>query len=478
LRPRNSSTIHSAAYYCFMAVLLFLAGTAFSGCWKSPEQNRLDQILESGEITAIMRNNAHGYYLNRGHARGFEYDLARTFADFLGVKLNVLILENWDDMVHELNNGNGDFIAANTPITPKNKRQVSFSESYLTTQQHIITRRYTRPVYSIEDLSGKTIDVSRNSPYHERFEMMKDRGVDLTFTLHDNLSAEQLIKKVADGRIKMTVADSNVAFMSQRYYPHAIISFPINWEEDLAWAAAPGSGNLLGRMNYFFEILKESKKFDEIYNRYYSNIENVDYVDLWIFHRRIKEKLPRYIHQIKMAAEKYHFDWRLVAAQIYQESHFKPNSVSHAGAHGLMQLVPATARSLGVKKIRDPEENIEAGVRHLRSLHDYYRGETEQDRLLISLAAYNIGQGHMRDAINLAKKRGLDPLKWSSIEEVLPLLRFRKYYQDAIYGYCLGTEPVTYTRQIMVYYDILKQREDVYRTLYRSRRGNVKSPKA
>ncbi|MCF8069053.1 MAG: membrane-bound lytic murein transglycosylase MltF [Desulfobacterales bacterium] len=478
MKPRITSNTDPITYYCLITVVLFLIGTtSLSGCRKPPEQTRLDRILESGEITAIMRNNAHCYYLNRGQAMGFEYDMAKTFADFLGVKLNVIIIERWDDMVRELLNGNGDFIAANIPVTPMKKQQVSFSENYMTIQQHIVSRRHTKPVNKIEDLSGKSIDVRRGSSYHERLDTMKNRGIDITLNLHEELSADQLIKMVADKQIDMTVADSNIAFMNRRYYPHAINSFPVGWEESLAWAVEPGSDFLRDRMSYFFEIIKENKKFDEIYNRYYSNIEDVDYVDLWIFHKRIKEKLPRYIHQIRQASEKYHFDWRLITAQIYQESHFKPNSRSHAGAYGLMQLVPATARSLGVERIWDPEENIEAGVRHLRALHDNYMGETEQDRLLISLAAYNIGQGHMYDAINLAKKMGLDPLKWSSIEQVLPLLRFRKYYQDAAYGFCLGTEPVTYTRQIMIYYDILKQREDIYRTLYRSRRGNKKPPK-
>ena len=123
-----------------------------------------------------------------------------------------------------------------------------------------------------------------------------------------------------------------------------------------------------------------------------------------------------------------------------------------------MQLLSRTARSLGVKDIYNPVENINAGVQHLKNLYDLFDGADGTDRLLISLAAYNIGQGHIRDARQLAVKMNLDPDSWESLAKTLPLLSFRKYYKNSKYGYCRGTEPVLYIKQIMIYYDILKRR--------------------
>jgi membrane-bound lytic murein transglycosylase F len=142
---------------------------------------------------------------------------------------------------------------------------------------------------------------------------------------------------------------------------------------------------------------------------------------------------------------------------MYQESHFDPEAESHAGAFGLMQLTNNTAESLGVKNILQPEENIRAGVKHLKNLYDFYNNANGSDRLFIALAAYNIGLGHILDARNLARKMNIDPNKWPSISKTLPLLRFRKHYKDSLYGYCRGTEPIEYIKQIMIYYDILKQ---------------------
>jgi membrane-bound lytic murein transglycosylase F len=138
--------------------------------------------------------------------------------------------------------------------------------------------------------------------------------------------------------------------------------------------------------------------------------------------------------------------------------------MSHAGAFGLMQLTEATAEYLNVVDLFDPEENIRAGVAHLKYLYDYFHDAEPADRICLSLAAYNIGQGHLLDARRLAAEQGLDPEKWSSVSETLPLLRYPKYYRRAAYGYCRGTEPVRYVRQTLLYYDILKHADMIWFT--------------
>ena len=129
-----------------------------------------------------------------------------------------------------------------------------------------------------------------------------------------------------------------------------------------------------------------------------------------------------------------------------------------------MQLTASMAESLGVKNILDPEENINAGTAHLKALYDHFHRATRQDRLLLALAAYNIGLGHIWDAQNLARERSLDPNSWSSLVEILPLLRYHRYNKHLKYGYARGTEPIRYIKQIMIYYDILKHQSIEYQT--------------
>jgi membrane-bound lytic murein transglycosylase F len=417
----------------------------------------LHKIIKAGQITVITRNSAHCYYTYREEPMGFEYELAKEFAEYLGVQLKVQIAEDWEEMIPALENGDGAFIAAGVTITPKRQKQAAFSDGYMDIQQYIISRRDSAKIKKPEDLSGKTIHVRTATSSQERLEELQKQGIEFTIKLHHDLPAEELIRNVDAGEIEFTVADSNVALLNRRHYPGAIMAGAISDLRHLGWAVHPEARRLKAKINSFFKIIKKNGKYDEIYDKYYGDVTNFDYVDLSIFHRRIKTRLSRYSPFIKAAAKKHGFDWRLISAQIYQESHLNPRAKSPAGAKGLMQLLAGTARSLGVKDIYNPVENINAGVRHLKNLFDLFDLADGTDRMLISLAAYNIGQGHIQDARQLAVKMNLDPDSWESLAKTLPLLRFQRYYKSSKYGYCLGTEPILYIKQILIYYDILKR---------------------
>ena len=417
----------------------------------------LHKILKSGQITVVTRNTPHCYYLYQDEPMGFEYDLAQEFAGYLGVELKVQVAESWEGMLPYLKDGSGAFIAAGMAMTPKRRKQVAFSDGYMDIQQQLIANRKNGKIKKLEDLSGKTIHVRRASAYQERLEELQNQGYDFKIKLYKDLPTEELIQQVASGEIGFTVADSNVALLNRRHYPSAIMARPISDLQHLGWAVHPKARQLRAKINSFFAAIKQNGRFNEIYNKYYGDVESFDFVDLRAFHRSIKDNLSRYSPFIKAAAKKHGFDWRLIAAQIYQESHLIPTARSHAGARGLMQLLPSTARSLHVKDIQNPVENINAGVQHLKNLFDRYDKAKDDDRLQIALAAYNIGHGHVEDARQLAIKMKLNPNLWESLEKTLPLLRYRKYYKNAKYGYCRGTEPVIYIKQIMIYYDILKR---------------------
>jgi len=424
----------------------------------------LQRIQDTGEITVVTRNTAHCYYLYRDQPMGFEYEMAQAFADHLGVRLRVKVVDKWKDMVRALNDGSAAFIAASAPIIPQWQTKVAFSDGYMEVNQQIITHRKNARIKKATDLSGKTIDVRRGTAYQQRLIELKDQGIDLAIRLHDDLPAEELIQKVANGEIEFTIANSNIILINRRSFPGAVSTGSINDRLQLGWAVYPKSIELLEQINTFFEVIKKSGKFDAIYNKYYGDTEDFDYVDLKTFHKRVKTRLSRYSPFIKAAAKKHGFDWRLIAAQIYQESHLNPWAKSRAGARGLMQIMPLTAKSLGIDDLFDPVQNINAGVQHLKDLYLHFDEAKGQNRLLISLAAYNIGQGHISDARELAKKKGLDPNKWESLEKTLPLLRYRKYYRNTKYGFCRGNEPIRYIKQIMIYYDVLKRQGFKYKT--------------
>jgi membrane-bound lytic murein transglycosylase F len=221
----------------------------------------------------------------------------------------------------------------------------------------------------------------------------------------------------------------------------------------------PEARSLLRRVNTFFQSIAESGRLDDIYEKYHWQIGDFDYLDLKAFHERMQSRLPRYRPFIKDAARKHGFDWCLIAAQAYRESRLDPLALGIYDAQGLMQIRPATARSLKLADPFDPVANIRVGVQYLKWLYDLYEGVPEDERRLMALAAYNVGPGHVQDARRLASRLGLDPNRWESLASTLLLLRDRRYYQDTEQGFCRGDITVAYVKHILIYYDILKRQE-------------------
>lgn len=429
LRPRAMPGVHLFQRACRLILLAAVMIVACESPPPPPAVPTLDDILRNGEITVITRNNGQCYYLYRGEKRGFEYDLAQLFADELGVRLNVKIADSWEGMIPSLMDGEGHFIAAAMTITPRRRQQIAFSRGYLAVRQHIIVHRSNTQVRKVKDLNGRRVHVRRGTSYQERLEQLRDFGLNVEIVTYPDIPTEELIRMVAESEIETTIADTNIAQRNRRYYPRAIVADSISDLEQLGWAVHPDATSLLHRINQFFAKIKKNGKFEEIYNRYHEGVDAFDYVDLNTFHRRLETRLPRYRKLIETTADRYGFDWRLIAAQIYQESHFNPAAKSHAGAYGLMQLTKTVARKFNVKHILNPRENVKAGVQHLKDLYDHFDQAIGDDRLFIALAAYNVGQGHIWDAKNLARQMNLDPNKWDSLKQTLPLLSYSKYLQ-------------------------------------------------
>jgi membrane-bound lytic murein transglycosylase F len=434
---------------------LLLAAT---GCGQSQEDT-LGRIKKAGELVVATSNNATCYYQYQGGPAGFEYDLAKAFSDYLGVRLTPRVVE-WESLLDVIVGGEAHLAAAGLSITPERLKKVDFSDPYFEVRAHIIRHRNNLEIERVADLYGQEIHVRQGTTYQEILEDLNEKlPIEIKIVLHRDVPTEELIRRVAGREIAMTMADSNIALLNQRYYPAIELAFDLGPDHFLGWALPKGDKRFRAKINEFFEYAKENGIYDDIYSRYYDDHHIFDYVDLQVFHRRLQSRLPRYAGLIKREAEANDFDWRLITAIIYQESHLDPHALSGTGVRGLMQVTRDTARSMGVQNRVDPDLNVHAGVKYLRKLYGHWDHLEEPDRTKFALASYNIGLGHVRDAQKIAKELELPHEKWAGLQQALPLLREKKYYKKTRFGYARGTEPVQYVGRIFTYYDILRQKD-------------------
>jgi membrane-bound lytic murein transglycosylase F len=421
--------------------------------------SKMEKIKKTGILRLITNNGVNTYHYYNGKPTGFEYDLAKEFAKYLNVELDV-VTPGWNNMFSYLEQGKGDIIASGLAITRKRLEKVNFSIPYMTIQQRIVHHNLVFGPENIEDLNLRTVHVRRGTSYQSRLEEIKKSGVNFNYILHDNIPTEDLIAMVHDRKIKFTVADNNIAYLNQRYYPDIRIGISLQEKESLAWAVNKTDSQMLEQVNKFFLFANETGLLKKISDKYYANIEDSDPFELKKFHERIGVRLPRYREIIETEALRYCFDWKLIAAIIYQESHFNPNAKSFTNVRGLMQVTEATAREMGIKNRSNPEQSIQAGVKYLDKLIQRFEYlEDDHEKILFGLASYNVGYGHVMDAVKLTEKMQLDGSKWRDLKTILPLLSKPQYYKNTKHGYARGREPVRYIERILTYFDILKKKD-------------------
>ena len=448
-------------FLCLISLCIFVSykiGTSQNTEFKK-HTGSLDRIIETDTLRLITTNSITTYYRYEGEPTGFEYELATEFAKFLNVELDIVV-PGWSHLFTYLEQGKGDFIAAGLAITKKRLQKASFSIPYMNIQQRVIHHNLDFGPRNVEDLMFRTFHIRRGSAYQDRLMEIKAEGLDFNYILHDNIPTEDLIKMISKREIQLTIADSNIALLSQRYYPDIRIGIPIQEEESLAWAVRKNDTQMQEAVNRFFLHANYTGLLKRLSDKYYGNVKEINIYGLKVFHKRLETRLPLYKDIIIKEAANYGFDWRLVAAVIYQESHFNPNATSFTNVKGLMQITSATAREMGIKNRLNPTQSIQAGIKYLNLMYQRFSHiKDTQDRMRFALASYNVGYGHVQDAIKIARKKGLPTDSWEGLKQALPLLSRPRYYRKTRYGYARGWEPVQYVERIQTFFDILKQKE-------------------
>ncbi|WP_241825769.1 MULTISPECIES: membrane-bound lytic murein transglycosylase MltF [unclassified Salinivibrio] len=426
-----------------------------AGCdWHFDDRTTLEKIRDRGVLRVGTLNNQLSYYIGPNGPTGLDYDLAKRFADKLGVKLEMTPTYTLSGLFPALERGDVDIIAAGLTITPQ--RLDAFRPGpayYFVSQQVVYKNGHWRP-RDVDDFNrdDAVMAVVEGSSHDLTLQSLKKAHPALSWQVVQDADDDELLKQVANGDIDFTIADSVDIALIQRTHPDITVAMELSEDEPVAWfMKKQGDSSAYALMVEFFGDLAQSGELAILEEKYFGHVDQFDYVDTRAFLRAIESKLPKWEPLFKKYANE--FDWRLLAALSYQESHWNPRAISPTGVRGMMMLTLPTAKSVGVRNRLDPEQSIKGGALYLqRVLERVPDSVNPHERIWFALASYNIGFGHMMDARRLTEAQGANPNSWSDVKKRLPMLAKRQYYTQTRYGYARGYEALSYVENIRRYY--------------------------
>ncbi|QOR37781.1 membrane-bound lytic murein transglycosylase MltF [Billgrantia diversa] len=420
-----------------------------------PPSGLLEAVRHRDFISIHTRNTPTTYYEGRHGPTGFEYELMLRFADFLGVSLTL-------DSRHHIQSAldavrqEGDLAAAALPLD-LTQQDLIYSRPILDLQPLLVYRRGLPPVDSTEDLAGLTIGTIRGSGTDLVLRELQTEHPELGWRESSDLEVAELLSRVESGNLDAAVVFEHQFRINRIFFSGVERGFPLGKPLSMAWAfPAKGGLGLQQEANRFLTDLQQKGLLDELIANHFGHDDYLEYVGARTFIAHLNERLPDYAELFREAARNTGFDWKLLAAVGYQESHWNPEATSPTGVRGLMMLTQPTAGEMGVSDRLDPAQSVDGGARYLRQIKERLPESIQgEDRLYMAMAAYNVGLGHLYDARKIAEERGGNPDSWKDVREALPLLQQHEWHSKTRHGYARGGEPVIYVRNIRRYHEIL-----------------------
>ncbi|CAN5258031.1 transglycosylase SLT domain-containing protein [soil metagenome] len=458
--------------------------TLFAACRDGGVQRDWAGIQQRDTLVVLTAFNSTSYFIYRGEPMGFEYELLREFARANDLQFRAQVMHEQADLLGGLRQGDGDLIAARVIPTAGLERRFAFTQSLYSTRPAIVQRTgppseaglpvaaerllswpdrpggepvelRARPITSPAELAGAEVRVVARSPYRAVLAELSDTitgDIEIIEVERDS-ATETLVRQVSRGEIDLAVSQENLAMLKQSYFQNVEVTPAVGPTHPIAWVVRRSSPELRERLDQWLAEKAGDGTVEQLYRKYF--------IDRRGYRERVESdyltsatgRLSAYDQLFQRYAPRVGWDWRLLAAQAYQESRFDPTARSWAGAQGILQLMPGTARGLRVRNVNDPEQNVDGAVRFIQQLNtrwiELIADSTE--RLKFVLASYNTGPGHVYDAQRLAEKHGGDPTRWDDVAFWLLQKSKRSVYTDPVvrYGFSRGLEPVLYVQKIL-----------------------------
>lgn len=419
------------------------------------EKNKIDisdfeGIKQRKTLRMLTRNNPASYFLWKGELMGFEYELVKRFSEKHKLRLEVVVVPPEENLIEWLMAGRGDLVASAMTISDaRREKGVEFTRYYNKVNEQFVSSEGKPKIDDVKDLEGRTLVVKKQHAYWKTANSVLESGISFQLvTAPDSETSVDILNKVNSGEYDATLIDSHLLATESKFLPNVFPGLKLEPARKHGWAVRKENTELLKELNSYIKQNYRGLFFNLTYNKYFKNTKRIGKYQGERLN--VGENLSPYDELVQPLAQSHQFDWRLVISQMYQESRFDPSAKSFAGALGLMQVMPRTADELGYQLPLTPETGINAGVEYLNWTRDRFEDYLPIDeRLWFSLAAYNAGFGHVRDARRLAAQKGWRDDKWfGHVENAMLLLSKKEYYRNARFGYVRGKEPVNYVREI------------------------------
>ena len=439
--------------YILIGVVALLLALALwpNIAWRGGQGGQLEAIKARGELRVSTLNSPLTYFTTPQGPSGLDYELAKSFANYLGVKLVVIPHQNINDLFDDLDDDNADILAAGLIYNRDRLSRSSTGPAYYSVSQQLVYRLGTARPKTFADIKGKLAVASGSAHVSTLKQLKQSKYPDLSWEASSDMTSKELLEQVADGKLDYTIGDSVTIALLQRIHPQLAVAFDITDEEPVTWyLKRSDDDSLYAALLDFYSQRVEDGTLARLEEKYLGHVGSFDYVDTKTFLSAIDSVLPTF----RSLFEKYasEIDWKLLAAIAYQESHWNPQATSPTGVRGLMMLTRATADGLGVTDRLDPEQSIQGGALYLQRLMEKVPDTVPEDeRIWFALAAYNMGWGHMLDARKLTKSQQGNPDSWVDVKQRLPMLSQKRYYPSLTYGYARGREAYNYVENIRRY---------------------------
>ena len=451
--------------------LLILACIAMIACrQQAPSESTpaydLPQMKDSGVLVALTLNSSISYFDYRGEPMGFQYELAKHFAQSLGLKLEIKTAQNVNDLVHKLLRGEGDLIAYPLPVTKQYKDSVSFCGEDIITHQVLVQRNASKkftPVKDVTELIGKEVYAKPGKHLSRLINLDSELGGGILIHRVDNdsITIEDLMMQVSNGTIDYAVCDDDLARLNKTYYPNLNIDLAISFDQRASWAVRKDAPLLCEAANRWHSENEVSPEHKASTKRYFEISKRTPHGSIL----SLKDgKISHFDQLFKKYAKEIDWDWRVLASLAYTESNFDTTAVSWAGAKGLMQLMPKTAYAMGVPvgKEHNAEESIKAASKYLAlTARSFTKITDPNEKVKFILGSYNAGIGHIFDAMALAEKYGKNKYVWDdNVAEFVLLKSHEEYYTDPVCknGYFRGRETYNFVKEILSRAEVYRQK--------------------